>query len=263
MYYNEQLDIIINNIAEVAGYLWARGWAERNGGNITVNVTEHIDADFRSRKAISPAVAIGITYPHIAGMYFFCKGTNKRMRDLARWPMENGSIVRITDDGASYEIIAENPVVPTSEIIAHLGMHNYFIATGSAHRAVVHTHPIEIVALTHHEPFLQKDVLSKLLWSMIPETRAFCPKGLGIARYELPGSIKLAEATIEQLKEYDAVAWEKHGTCSVGADVLAAFDILDVLNKSALIYLRAKSMGFEPKGMSEGQMNELKEVFNL
>ena len=30
----------IEQIAEAAGYLWQKGWAERNGGNITVNVTE-------------------------------------------------------------------------------------------------------------------------------------------------------------------------------------------------------------------------------
>ena len=29
----------VNKVAEVAGYLWQKGWAERNGGNITVNIT--------------------------------------------------------------------------------------------------------------------------------------------------------------------------------------------------------------------------------
>ena len=28
----------VDKVAEVAGYLWQKGWAERNGGNITVNV---------------------------------------------------------------------------------------------------------------------------------------------------------------------------------------------------------------------------------
>ena len=36
----QQLKAEIEKIAEVAGYLWQNGWAERNGGNITVNVTE-------------------------------------------------------------------------------------------------------------------------------------------------------------------------------------------------------------------------------
>ena len=33
----------VEKIAEVAGYLWQNGWAERNGGNITVNVTKMVD----------------------------------------------------------------------------------------------------------------------------------------------------------------------------------------------------------------------------
>ena len=33
-----ELEKKINEIAEVAGYLWQKGWAERNGGNITVNI---------------------------------------------------------------------------------------------------------------------------------------------------------------------------------------------------------------------------------
>ena len=30
----------VGKVAEVAGYLWQKGWAERNGGNITINITE-------------------------------------------------------------------------------------------------------------------------------------------------------------------------------------------------------------------------------
>ncbi|MDR1737617.1 MAG: rhamnulose-1-phosphate aldolase [Candidatus Symbiothrix sp.] len=250
-------------IAEVAGYLWQKGWAERNGGNITVNVTETIDDDLRSRQAISDKIAIGRTLPYLKGTYFFCKGTNKRMRDLARNPMENGSLVRITDDCSSYEIIADKAVKPTSEIASHLSMHNYFIGKSSDYKAVVHTHPIDLIAMTHHPAFLQKDALSRLLWSMIPETRAFCPRGLGIIPYQLPSSFDLADATLKELDEYDVVMWEKHGVCSVSENVMEAFDMIDVLSKSAQIYLTAKAMGFEPTGMSDLQMEELKTAFNL
>ena len=34
-----ELKRVVNDVAEVAGYLWQKGWAERNGGNITVNIT--------------------------------------------------------------------------------------------------------------------------------------------------------------------------------------------------------------------------------
>ena len=64
------------------------------------------------------------------------------MRDLARWPMENGSVIRICDDCASYVIIADQPVVPTSEVASHLTVHNTLIAEGGQKKATVHTHPI-------------------------------------------------------------------------------------------------------------------------
>ena len=185
------------------------------------------------------------------------------MRDLARWPMSNGAVIRILDDCASYVIIADEPVLPTSELPSHLSVHNYLISKGSPYKASLHTHPSELIAMSHCRKFLEKDVATNLLWSMIPETKAFCPKGLGIIPYELPGSVKLAEATINELDDYDVVMWEKHGVFAVDKDVMQAFDQVDVLNKSALIYAAAKNMGFEPEGMSREQMTEMSKVFGL
>jgi rhamnulose-1-phosphate aldolase len=253
----------VDKIAEVAGYLWHNGWAERNGGNITVNITDLVDNEIKAMPAISEVKPIGAVLEHLKGCYFFCKGTGKRMRDLARWPMENGSIIRILDDCASYVIIAENPVQPTSELPSHLMVHNHLIEKGSNYKATVHTHPIELIAMSHNSKFLGKDVLTKLLWSMIPETKAFCPLGLGIIPYKMPGSVDLATATLNQLDDYDVVMWEKHGVFAQGLDVMDAFDQIDVLSKSAKIYLDAKCMGFEPEGMSEAQMKEMSVAFNL
>ncbi|MEG0039201.1 rhamnulose-1-phosphate aldolase [Bacteroides sp.] len=253
----------INEVAEVAGYLWQKGWAERNGGNIVVNITDLVDDEIKQMAPISDVTPIGTTLPYLKGCYFYCKGTNMRMRDLARWPMENGSVIRILDDCASYVIIADAPVKPTSELPSHLCMHNYLLSKGSSYKASLHTHPIDLIAMTHHKPFLQKDVLTNLLWSMIPETKAFCPRGLGIIPYALPSSMELAEATIQELEEYDVVMWEKHGVCAVGEDIMAAFDQVDVLSKSAQIYINARSMGFMPDGMSQEQMKEMTVAFNL
>ena len=98
---------------------------------------------------------------------------------------------------------------------------------------------------------------------MIPETKAFCPLGLGIVPYTLPGSNELAEATLKELEEYDVVMWEKHGVFAKGKDVMDAFDQIDVLSKSAKIYIDARCMGFEPEGMSDEQMKEMTVAFNL
>ena len=255
---------IITQVAEVAGYLWEKGWAERNGGNITVNVTEWVDDQMRGMKALGEPKAIGAVLPHLKGCWFYCKGTQKRMRDLARDPMGNGSIIRMTEDCAHYEIVADGPVAPTSELPSHLSVHDWLLAKGSPYRASLHTHPIELVALTHAQKWMEKDVATRMLWSMIPETKAFCPRGLGMVPYMLPSSVALAEATIRTLAEdYDVVMWEKHGVFAVDTDIMSAFDQVDVLNKAAQIYIAARNMGFEPEGMTDAQLRELSDVFGL
>ena len=260
----EGLNAAIWQVAETAGYLWQKGWAERNGGNITLNISEHVDDAMRALPAIGEPRSIGVTLPHLKDCWFYCKGTQKRMRDLARDPMANGAIIRICDDCAHYEIVADSEVLPTSELPAHLSVHDCLLAKGSAYRASLHTHPIELVAMTHSRRFMEKDVAGKLLWSMIPETKAFCPRGLGMVPYMLPGSVELGEATIRCIEDdYDVVMWEKHGVFAVDCDIMSAFDQVDVLNKAAQIYMSARNMGFEPEGMSEAQMQELSRVFKL
>ena len=253
----------VNKVAEVAGYLWQKGWAERNGGNITVNITEFVDDEIKAMPAISEVKSIGATLPYLKDCYFYCKGTNKRMRDLARWPMENGSVIRILDDCASYVIIADQSVQPTSELPSHLSVHNNLIAKGSPYKASVHTHPIELVAMTHNKKFLEKDVATNMLWSMIPECRIIVPKGVGIVPYEIPGTLDLARATIKQLEKHDVVFWEKHGILAVGEDLIECFDAIDTLSKSAQIYFSARMAGYEPAGMTDKQLDDLVPAFGL
>ena len=212
-----------------------------------------MDDECKAMKAISEVKQIGMVLPQLKGKYFYCKGTGKRMRDLAKEPMQNGSIIRICDDCASYEVIADEPVVPTSELPTHLALQNYLLETGS----------IELVAMSHIQRFLKGDEMTRVLWSMIPETLAFAPLGIGIVPYALPSSVALAEATLEQIKTHDVVMWEKHGTVAVGQDIMDAFDQTDVLCKAANIYMCARAMGSEPDGMTEEQMKEVQDVFNL
>ncbi len=257
------LKAVIDQVAEVTGYLWQKGWAERNGGNITVNITKLVDDEIRALPTLAPVMQIGKVLPCLQGKFFYVKGTGKRMRDLARWPMQNGSIIRICEDCASYEIIADEPVIPTSELPSHLALQNYLLETGSSYKATLHTHPIELVAMSHIKRFLKEGEMTRVLWSMIPETLAFAPLGIGIVPYALPGSISLADATLEQIKTHDVVLWEKHGTVAVGTDIMDAFDQTDVLCKAANIYMCARSMGSEPDGMTFEQMKEIQDVFNL
>jgi len=257
------LKAVMDQIAEVSGYLWEKGWAERNGGNLSYNITDLVDDEMKAMPAISPVYHIGEVLPNLKGCWFYTKGTLKRMRDLSRDPMANGSIIRILDDCETYEIVADCPVVPTSELPSHLSIQDFLIGSGSSYKATLHTHPIELVAMSHIRKFCSSEVLTGILLSMIPETLAFAPLGLGFIPFGIPGSLGLAQATLEGIRKHDVILWEKHGTVAVGLDMIEAFDQTDVLNKAACIYKTSCELGSVPEGMADNDIRQIREIFHL
>ncbi|GHU76404.1 rhamnulose-1-phosphate aldolase [Bacteroidia bacterium] len=253
----------INRIAEVAGYLWEKGWAERNGGNISVNLTNYLTPKELRKKPLQAGIELQAAVPSLQGHVFYVTGTGKRMRYVAKEPFANGSLIRIGADGATYDILAEQIIAPTSELPSHLMMHEYLLKEGRNTRVVLHTHPTDLIGLTHCKPLLDSRKLTRLLWSMIPECRIIVPGGIGIIPYEIPGTLELAHATIEQLKHHDVVFWEKHGILAVGEDIIECFDSIDTLSKSAQIYFSARMAGYEPEGMTDVQLDGLIEPFHL
>lgn len=253
----------VSDIAEVSGYLWERGWAERNGGNISVDLTDDLSTDDLKRMSLFTA-DLPKPFPTLAGRCFYFTGTNRRMRDVAKRPMQHGCILRISATGKQYYIISDEPVIPTSEIASHLTIHAYMrYVSRRGIRAVCHTHPTDLIALSHNPSFLREGALTKLLWSMLPEVRIVVPKGLGIVRYQQPGTIELANETIRQLTQHDCLLWEKHGCLAVGESVIEAFDMIDTLSKAAQIYQTALSYGFVPEGISEENMEGLVQMYKL
>lgn len=260
---NQEIQSELSKIAETAGYLWQRNWAEANGGNISVNLTRFADSAFSGLPALDAGVALAEEVPAIAGNIFYVTGTGKRMRDVARSPLDFGAIIRVTGDGKRYETVSEKAVKPTSELPSHLSIHSFLKVRNTGYNVVLHTHPTELIALTHCPPFLDSKHLSRMLWSMIPETRVLIPKGLGVVPYVLTGTPELAHATIRCLEKHDVIMWEKHGCLAVGEDILHCFDLIDTLSKSARIYLDARTAGIEPQGLTDSQLDELARAFGL
>lgn len=248
------------SVAAVAGFLWQKGWAERNGGNISLRIPEEKIKDRIPIGRIEFSLVEPM--PELATQWYYMTGTGCRMRDVAVDPMKFGVLIRISEDGSRYDIDSEVLVRPTSELPSHLAIHRHLQSQGKPFSAVVHTHPTELIALSHNSHFITEGVLSKLLWSMIPETKIFVPRGIGIVPYILTGTQELAHATIESLKNHDVVLWEKHGVLAAGEDLEECFDLIDTLSKSAQIYLAAKTAGFEPEGLDDSQLNELAAAFH-
>ncbi len=243
LYCDHSFGELMRDVSEIASYLWTKGWAERNGGNISINITEHISKPIKNKH--SHFMPLGITMDSIYNNYFYVTATGKRMRDVAKSPIENGVILKINDDGSAYEIISDNDAKPTSELPSHLLIHNHQKSIGNNNKAILHTHVTELIGLSHCPFFTNSENLTNMLWSMIPECKLFVPRGIGVVPYEMPGTIDLAIATIKELDNHDAVLWEKHGLLTVGDNIINCFDTLDTLNKAAQIYLSAKIAGFE------------------
>ena len=260
---NELLMAETGRIAEVAGYLWQKGWAERNGGNISVNLTDILTPEELSMEPGQAGIPLPEPAGELKGHVYYVTGTGKRMRYVARDPFANGSLIRIAGDWTSYDIIAEKPVAPTSELPSHMLMHNYLRASGRRANVVLHTHPTYLIGLTHCTPYLDSEKLTRLLWSMIPECRIIVPRGIGIVPYEIPGTLALAHATIKQLSRHDLILWEKHGILAVGENIIDCFDAIDTLSKAAQIFFSARAAGYQPEGMTDRQLDDLTTAFQL
>lgn len=253
---------IISEVAEVAGLLWQRGWAERNAGNISVCLKDLPKSDFPAHYQRTD-IPLPERAGDVAGMSFFITATNHRMRDLAHKPMENALIIRITEDGAAYNIISHigpTELRPTSELASHLAIHSLIIRRGTAHRVVMHTHAKELIALTQIKELCDEKRLNSLLWGMHPETKLLVPDGVGFVPYFIPGTTALGEATVKALEKHDIALWEKHGVFAIGTNPHETFDLIDILTRSASIYFLCRSAGKEPEGLTDSQIEELGKI---
>lgn len=258
---NPRLREAIEDISRVAGYLWERGWAERNAGNISADVTELVE-QAQTGLDERPWRKLEIPYGELAGRCLLVKASGSRFRDLNRNPEECLLLVRISDNLTGYHILHGTDLDekrPTSEFPSHLRIHGFIRRGLMPQRVVLHTHPTHLIALTHVEGFDSEERLNDILWAMHPEVKISLPEGVGFAPYRLPGSEALAEASHDAFREHRVIAWEMHGCTSIGRDASEAFDLIDTVNKAAEIFFICRGAGYEPKGLSEEQLRELVE----
>jgi rhamnulose-1-phosphate aldolase len=254
---------IVAEIAGVAGYLWERGWAECNGGNITVDVTDFMPRGL-SRRQKFPRVSLPISQAELAGRSFLVKVGGACMRDLAQQPKRHLLLITITDDLAGYDILwgGEGSAEPTSEFISHLKIHQHLRRHQMPQRVFLHTHPDHLIALSHLKDYCQEEALNRLLFAMYPEVRIFLPEGIGVAPYRCPGSEALADVTLEALKDHRVVLWEKHGCAAIAEGVPEAFDLVDIVDKAARLFFICKGAHYEPQGLSREQLGEIDRKFH-
>jgi rhamnulose-1-phosphate aldolase len=251
-------EAVLAGAADVARLLWERGWAERNAGNLSCDVTGIVPVDQASG---GPTVPLGAASPELAGRCLLVTGAGSRMRDVALAPETWCGVLRFSDDGAAYSATRHDRAgafVPTSELPSHLAIHAALRRRRSPHRAIVHTHPTELLALSLEPGIGDEASFNRLLWSLHPETVVVVPSGVAVVPYVMPGSAEQGTAAGRAMETHDVALWLKHGAVAVGEDFGAAFDLLDTVNKAAQLLLLCRAAGYEPEGLTDVQIDELR-----
>ena len=168
--------------------------------------------------------------------------------------------VYITPSGMDYETCTvEDIVVMALDGSIVSGLRKPSIETG-LHLAVYRKRP-EVMAIVHTHPIYS--TVFSCMGEGIPQ--GICDEAaqaLGgevkVAAYALPGSNELAENCVKALGEKTkACLLQSHGAVCVGKDIKAAFKTAKVLEMTAEIYYRIRSIGGSFIPISQENINAM------
>lgn len=124
----------------------------------------------------------------------------------------------------------EGELVASIESMLHIGIYR----ARKKVNAVVHAHPIFGSIIS---------VLGNPIPPILDDQVTYLGGEIKVAPYSLPGSQDLAGNVVSTLGPQNAVVLANHGTVAVGRDMREAFTHLEMLEKTARIYLYALGAG--------------------
>jgi L-fuculose-phosphate aldolase len=134
---------------------------------------------------------------------------------------------------------------PSSELPMHLAAYRVRADVG----AVVHAHPPTAVALTLAGISLEEPLMAEAVTAL--------GGGIPTARYATPSTEAMAEAVAQPLLFHDAALMERHGAIAVGADVGAALDRMETIERVAQVVLRTLAAGGHPLPLPKDEVERL------
>ena len=241
----------------VAEVLYARGWAEASAGNMSLRLPALPEAVTKMSPDAQRIEQTALDMTDLIGDCFLVTASGSRMRDIAREPQKGLCLIRILDKRRFWLIDGAEKL--SSEWPTHAGLHVLFKENRSNERAVLHCHPLSLIALSHI--FADEKEMNEKIFRLQHETRLFVPEMLGLIPYAVTGSKNLAKASKEKLKKYRLALWDKHGVIASGKTLNEALDRIEVVEKAASIYLQVRSLGIEPEGLSDEQIAATRRAF--
>lgn len=243
--------------------MYAHGWDERNGGNISLlldeaEIREYLDADNVLR-----TIPTGFSAPELERKYFLVTGTGKYFKNVQYDPAKNLGIVRLADGGGTAELLwgFSDGGKFTSEFPAHMMSHAARLAADPKNRVVMHCHPTNLLAMTYVHTLDERE-FTRTLWQMCTECIVVFPDGVNVLPWMLCGTNEIGSATAEKMKTARLCVWAQHGLYGAGADLDEAFGLIETAEKAAEIYMKIAHLP-RVNTITDAQMHELEARFGV
>ncbi len=219
--------------------MYAHGWDERNGGNISLLLDEADVAAYLDTAKVLRTLPTGFEAPGLEGRYFLVTGTGKYFKNVQYDPAGNLGIVRLANNGTEAEILwgFSDGGKFTSEFPAHMMSHVARLAVDPANRVVMHCHPMNLLAMTYvHD--LDERAFTRTLWQMCTECIVVFPDGVNVLPWMLCGTNEIGVATAQKMATARLVVWAQHGIYGAGRDLDETFGLIETAEKAAEIHMK-------------------------
>ena len=243
--------------------MYAHGWDERNGGNISLLLDEADVAKYLNLNNVLRTIPTGFEAPALEGKCFLVTGTGKYFKNVQYAPGVNLGLVRLTDKGTRAELLwgYEDGGKFTSEFPAHMMSHVARLAVDPANRVVMHCHPANLLAMTYVHT-LDERAFTRTLWQMCTECIVVFPDGVNVLPWMLCGTNEIGAATAEKMETARLVIWAQHGIYGAGRDLDETFGLIETAEKAAEIYMKIAHLP-RVNTITDEQMHLLEQRFGV
>jgi len=240
----------LSQMISVSKVLSGRLWAEANAGNMSIRLDP---SELPPLLGNAREFKLAETYTDLEGEWFLVTATKSRARDMEHIPASTIGLFEITGNGKKARCHwGTGP--PTSEFPAHMSIYSHCIKNKPEINAVLHTHPPNLIAMSHLPEMQWPGKINKMLRSIHPEVSILVPDGIAHIDYDIPGSYELGVSTGEALTSSRCALWPMHGIVSIAEDLEKALDQVEILEKAATIFMLVHGTGQEPVGLTREQV---------
>lgn len=249
---------LFTEVFEVGELAWKKGWVEGAAGNLSIWLPEN---PMVHSPSFSKTYPLPKRYPLLDQRYFLISASGQKFRDFARYPQTTLGILQILDQGQSYGICwGFEQTRPTSELISHLAIHELRQQQKQPVSAVFHVHATHLILVASYENCRTSEQLTSILCTQHTEVDIYLKKGVGYVGFSVPGSSDLMHRSLESFSKFDIAIWEGHGAVSVGKSIQQAYDVMEVADKQAELFLKAEHSGLPRRRLSPYFRQEIRKA---